>query len=473
MFWPLLAYAAATLVASFFSVDPETSFRDCKQLLLFAIVPIAYRLLRGERSLTAVDVIITVGALNAVYGIVQYRHPELRQHPAADPGQPRPLHDVLGRHHAGRLHRRRARDVPPPRSRLGGARPAGGARRAGADAQPQRVGRRLRRHRRAVPDEGLPPMFRMAALLPVLLGIGIALAPTAVTERFYSMLSLEQVLGESETTGATVQSNRDRLAMIRSGLHIIRDKPLTGVGPDMLIQVYPHYRDSCAVRQLNPHLHNVPLQIAAERGLPALAIWLLVRRDAAARFHPPAPGVGPALARRRRPRLRHRDAGGRHVRIQFRRLRVPDAVSRSRDAAVRRRTTGRLPPRPGREPPRRRPYLHAHASRAVLDRLSGRAVLVDRRPDGRSVRDRQRRSHFAGSAGADRAIRPRDLAARRRRQRRQQHRRARRSSSKPSASSAPTPTRRGCSQEMVDPVDRHVRHRQPTRRGARRASCGW
>jgi O-antigen ligase len=42
----------------------------------------------------------------------------------------------------------------------------------------------------------------------------------------------------------------------------------------MLIQVYPHYRDPLAVRQLNPHLHNVPLQIAAERGLPALALWL-------------------------------------------------------------------------------------------------------------------------------------------------------------------------------------------------------
>ena len=42
----------------------------------------------------------------------------------------------------------------------------------------------------------------------------------------------------------------------------------------MVIQVYPHYRDPTAVNQLNPHLHNVPLQIAAERGLPALAVWL-------------------------------------------------------------------------------------------------------------------------------------------------------------------------------------------------------
>ena len=42
----------------------------------------------------------------------------------------------------------------------------------------------------------------------------------------------------------------------------------------MVIQVYPHYRDPGAVTQRAPHLHNVPLQIAAERGLPALAAWL-------------------------------------------------------------------------------------------------------------------------------------------------------------------------------------------------------
>jgi O-antigen ligase len=62
--------------------------------------------------------------------------------------------------------------------------------------------------------------------------------------------------------------------MMKSGLRIIRDDPLTGVGPDMVIQVYPQYRDKSAVNQLNPHLHNVPLQIAAERGLPALGIWI-------------------------------------------------------------------------------------------------------------------------------------------------------------------------------------------------------
>src|SRR3954469_21214348 len=42
MFWPLAAYAGATLVASFLSVNPAISLVDCKQLVLFAIVPISY-----------------------------------------------------------------------------------------------------------------------------------------------------------------------------------------------------------------------------------------------------------------------------------------------------------------------------------------------------------------------------------------------------------------------------------------------
>src|SRR5688572_30434398 len=60
MFWPLAAYAGMSLVAAFFSIDPHKSLIDSKQLLLFSIVPIAYRLLRGRGSLTAVDVVISM-----------------------------------------------------------------------------------------------------------------------------------------------------------------------------------------------------------------------------------------------------------------------------------------------------------------------------------------------------------------------------------------------------------------------------
>jgi O-antigen ligase len=120
----------------------------------------------------------------------------------------------------------------------------------------------------------LRSVFRMAALLPVALGLFIAFAPSAITDRLYSAVSLKEAYGDSVTSTSTVQSNRDRIAMIKSGLRIVRDNPLTGVGPDMVIQVYPGYREPTAVSQRNSHLHNVPLQIAAERGLPSLAIWL-------------------------------------------------------------------------------------------------------------------------------------------------------------------------------------------------------
>jgi putative inorganic carbon (HCO3(-)) transporter len=55
---------------------------------------------------------------------------------------------------------------------------------------------------------------------------------------------------------------------------MVASHPLTGVGPTM---VQPRYREfllSTEDQHVNPHLHNVPVQIAAERGLPALAIWL-------------------------------------------------------------------------------------------------------------------------------------------------------------------------------------------------------
>jgi O-antigen ligase len=116
--------------------------------------------------------------------------------------------------------------------------------------------------------------LRLIGLLPVIAAVFIALAPAQLTDRFYAMFQIREGVRQTATTEASVRSNQDRVAMIRSGIRIIKDHPLTGVGPDMVMDVYPVYRDKSAVNQLNPHLHNVPLQIAAERGLPALAVWL-------------------------------------------------------------------------------------------------------------------------------------------------------------------------------------------------------
>jgi O-antigen ligase len=64
--------------------------------------------------------------------------------------------------------------------------------------------------------------------------------------------------------------------MMISGVQMIRDHPWTGVGLDMVRRVYPLYRRDDAPQWRTPHLHNNVLQVAAERGLPALAayVWL-------------------------------------------------------------------------------------------------------------------------------------------------------------------------------------------------------
>ena len=270
MFWPLAAYAAATIVAAAFSVDPETSFIDCKQLLLFSIVPIAYRLLPGRRALTAVDIIITAGAISAVIGIVEFgilKFDSLGQRPRG----------LLGMYmtYSGQLMlvacTAAARVLFRNDDRLWAAlvMPALIAALAATLSRNAWVG--------ACAGIGLLLLirdFRFVALLPVVAAVFIAVAPAQLTERFYSSFRINLFHQDSATTEASVLSNRDRLAMIRSGLRIIKDNPLTGVGPDTVRMVYPQYRDPQAVQQLNSHLHNVPLQIAAERGIPALLLWL-------------------------------------------------------------------------------------------------------------------------------------------------------------------------------------------------------
>jgi O-antigen ligase len=69
-------------------------------------------------------------------------------------------------------------------------------------------------------------------------------------------------------------SNYDRLCMAEAGLAMIADRPLFGLGPNMVKARYPIYRAPTAPRYKIPHLHNNVLQLAAERGLPALGSYL-------------------------------------------------------------------------------------------------------------------------------------------------------------------------------------------------------
>ena len=101
----------------------------------------------------------------------------------------------------------------------------------------------------------------LLAYLPAALLV-LLLAPAPLLHRIASVVDLSDV------------SNYDRLCMIKAGAQMTAERPLLGIGPEMVPERYPIYREPTAPRFWVPHLHNNLLQLAAERGLPALAAYL-------------------------------------------------------------------------------------------------------------------------------------------------------------------------------------------------------
>src|SRR5829696_1953479 len=257
-FWPLVAYAALTLASAGFSLDPKVSFTDCKQLVLLMLVPLTYDLARGSRAPSVLSIVLTIGAASAFVGIVQYAVLNF---------------DGLGRRPQGTLSHwmtysgtlmlvicaATARLLYGTSGRLWAAfvMPA------------LLVALSLTLTRGAWVGVGvgvamllLSKDFRLLALIPIVLVIGVLLAPQSMIDRLYSIFDPKDL------------TSRDRIAMLEAGTAIVKDYPLMGVGPDQIERVYPRYRVPDAVKPTNPHLHNVPMQIAAERGLLALGAWV-------------------------------------------------------------------------------------------------------------------------------------------------------------------------------------------------------
>lgn len=258
LFWPLLAYSAVTIISVAASLDPVASLLDSKEALLFLIVPVVYRLARGRWASTVATIIISVGAVTAVFGIVQYgilEFDSLGQRPLGSMGHYMTYSGLL----MLVIGLAAARLLFASTDRIWAA----------LVLPTLLVALTLTLTRSAWVGAcvgiGLLLVIRDRRLLaaaPVVAALFFALAPQTVIDRAYSTFDLQD------------PTNRDRFAMGRAGVRMIRDHPLTGVGPDMVQEVYADYRDAGGVNEINPHLHNVPLQIAAERGLPALAVWL-------------------------------------------------------------------------------------------------------------------------------------------------------------------------------------------------------
>jgi O-antigen ligase len=266
-FLPLVVYGVLTLLSSAFSLEPATSFIDDKQLVLFAVIPAVYDIARGKRASTVIDVIVTVGAAGAAVGIIQYGM----------------LHfDSLGKRPQGISHHYMtysgflmlvvcaalSRLVFGSRDRVWPAlvMPAIVVALFLTLGRGAWVGTCV-----AVALILSLKDFRLIAMLPVVIALVFAFAPDTVTKRMMSVFDLQD------------PTNRDRVAMLRTGVAMTQAHPLTGVGPNMVPKVYVQYRAPGAVEPVNPHLHNVPMQIAAERGIPALGVfvWFVVSLGAA------------------------------------------------------------------------------------------------------------------------------------------------------------------------------------------------
>jgi O-antigen ligase len=257
-FWPLLAYVGVSLVATVFSLDRVRSLGPLKQMLLYLVVPAVCSIARGRRAHVLMNLIITVGAVSAVVGVVEYgmlNYDSLGQRPRGTLGHYMTYSGLLMIvicATAARLLYGRRRDWVWPALVM----PALVVALALTFTRSAWVG--------ACVGVGMLLLLRdlrLFAVLPVAAALFFAVAPAAIADRAYSMFNLHD------------PTNRDRLAMFQAGTEIIKRYPLTGVGPNVVPEIYPAYRTDAAVEQTPPHLHNVPLQIAAERGLPALGVW--------------------------------------------------------------------------------------------------------------------------------------------------------------------------------------------------------
>jgi O-antigen ligase len=257
-FLPLVLYAGLTLISAAASADPVAGLADSKQLLLFALVPAVYYFARRDRARVVVNVLISVGALSAAVGIAQYgilHYDNLGQRPRGTLGHYMTYSGLL----MLVISAAAARVLFETRDRLWPAlvMPALLVAVAVTFTRSAWVGASV-----AVALLCVIKDRRLLAVVPILVALFFAVAPARLTDRFLS------IFDPADLTG------RDRIAMLKAGAAMVVDHPLTGVGPNMVERVYPQYRDPMAVERVAPHLHNVPMQIAAERGLPALAVWI-------------------------------------------------------------------------------------------------------------------------------------------------------------------------------------------------------
>jgi O-antigen ligase len=284
-FWPLLLYVSWSLAAAAASIDRRASLKDSRDLLIVLLVPIAVAAFRRLRDLKfPLASLFLSGTAASIWAVIQYL------------GRERPDQRIKGfmGHYmtqAGLLGLFIAFALAQALFAKGKARLAWAVILA-----PSGAALVMTLTRNAWLGVGAAVLLLLGLwnpkaliLAPVLAVLLYFAGPEVVKARVRSIFDRND------------PSNIARLEYARAGLKIIRQKPLFGTGPDTVDELFgdPAYGLSDYARR-SVHLHNNYLQIAAERGLPALAAWLAFLAAAGIhllrRFRTGGPAVKPLAA---------------------------------------------------------------------------------------------------------------------------------------------------------------------------------
>lgn len=262
VFYPLLAFIAWSILSALLSQDPVLSLINLKKLFLFALVPAILLLWDRPGQFTAtLWMTFVAGGISAIFAIGQL----FTEH-----GPAFRIHGLMGHHMTfsgqmmlllGAMAIFLTRD-------------------------------RLRRSRLVWPLAGLMVLCGAALVLTLTrsswlglaAGVVVALAllrprwllPVPVLALAIFLVSPEFVQDRFRHFFDTAEAgNAARIDMLHTGLRIVRDRPLFGVGPRMIEQsVYEYGANPQILPCFYQHLHNNVIQLAAERGVPALLFWL-------------------------------------------------------------------------------------------------------------------------------------------------------------------------------------------------------
>jgi len=258
-FWPLLVYAALSIVSSFLSVNPEMSLKDSRELLLFLIIPIIYTGFSDENVLKKANLALLASAyLSCLYSLfIFFFKPSPGERISGFMGQVMTQGGLLLLFGCMALSmflfsRDRIRYL------------------WGLGFLLSLVALVLTQTRSAwlglvIAAALILFLYKPKALIIVPLAVGLfyLASPLPLKKRALSAFSLKP------------RSNKFRIEYMMAGIKIIKDFPLFGTGPNTVEMVFqdPKYGLSEEAKR-NVHLHNNIIQIGAERGIPTLLAWL-------------------------------------------------------------------------------------------------------------------------------------------------------------------------------------------------------